>query len=382
MRFSEVFGHKELKASLCRTASSSRIAHAQLFSGPGGAGMLPLAVAFARYLLCKERHAEDACGQCPSCKMVNQLSHPDLHFAFPFTVKKEFPDCDSLLSEFREAFQEQPYLSYGDWMARLDGENKQGIIPVKESENILRKLSIKSYGGGFKIQIIWLPEKMNAAAANKLLKLLEEPPDQTLFLLVSEYEDALLPTILSRTQRLRGDRLRDEEIREALIQKKGLSQAEASTLSFLAAGNLRDAFFLASQERSAEDSPFERFRNWMRLCYKGDVLSLQKWVLENAEQSREAMKGFLVYSLHMIRESLVLNYGDEKLVHLSGEEMEFLRKFSGFIHKGNCRRMIEDLNEAAAQVEWNANLKILLTDLSLRFRDHLKIANPEVVAKV
>ncbi len=382
MLFADCIGQKEIKAQLLKNAGAERIAHAQLFASTEGSGALSLAVAFAGYILCQQRTATDACGTCPSCQMVKKLGHPDLHFSFPITVKVSLPDSDALLGEFREEFIRNPWFSYNDWMVTLDGENKQGIIPVKESESILRKLSLKSYGGGYKILIIWLPEKMNTQAANKLLKLLEEPPDKTLFLLVTENEEALLRTIVSRTQLLKIDRLRDEEVKAALIQKKGISEAEAENIAYLSAGNFRDALYLAAHETGNEETPFTRFRNWMRMCYKGDLLSVQKWVLECNELSRESMKGFFVYALHMIRESLVLNYGDEKLVRLSGEELEFLKKFSIYIHKGNCRKMIDDLNEAAMQLEWNANIKILLTDLSIRFRNHLRIANPAVKEKV
>ena len=189
-------------------------------------------------------------------------------------------------------------------------------------------------------------------------------------------------TIVSRTQLVKIERLSDTEIKESLVREKGLSEAEAGNIAYLAAGNYRDALVLAAHENAGEGTPFTHFRNWMRMCFKGDILALQKWVLEMNELSRESMKGFFVYSLHMIRESLVLNYGDEKLVRLSGEELEFLKKFSVYIHKGNCRKMIEDLNEAAMQAEWNANIKILLTDLSLRFRNHLRIENPAQKAKV
>ncbi|MCC7301764.1 MAG: hypothetical protein IT233_03890 [Bacteroidia bacterium] len=376
MRFRDVTGQEELKQILRRSAGSERIAHAQLFQGPEGSGMLPLALAFASYLLCERPDVNDSCGECASCRMTSKLAHPDLHLSFPFSVKKEFPDCDALLREFRDAVLAQPYMAYHDWMELLDGENKQGIIPVKESENILRKLSLKSFAGRYKIQVIWLPEKMNTQAANKLLKLLEEPPESTLFLLVTEHEEQLLRTIVSRTQSIKGDRLPDEEVKNYLLTRTSLSEKEAENISRLAAGNLRDALFIASEGNAGEDNPFARFRDWMRLCYKGDVPGIQKWVLRGSEFSRESLKGFLVYSLHMIRESLVLNYGDEKLVHLSGEEMDFLRKFSAFIHKGNCRKMMEDLNEAAVQLEWNANAKILLTDLSLRLRDLLKVPDP------
>ncbi len=382
MLFREIVGQKETKAGLLQSFNSSRIAHALLFSGPEGSGSLALAIAYAQYLLCQNKGTDDACGTCSSCLMAQKLGHPDLHLAFPITLNKESQNADDQVIGFRELFLADPYVSYSGWMSSLDGENKQGIIGVKESENILKKLSLTSYAGGFKIMIVWLPEKMNAQAANKLLKIIEEPPDKTVFLLVTENEDRLLPTIVSRTQLVRIRRLTDDEIFESLIRNKQLSESAAKSISWMAEGNYRLALDLAGKDGNAEESDFDRFRNWMRLCYKGDIIPIQSWVNSSAELSREALKGFILHSLQMVRESLLLNYGDAALVRLSGEELEFLKKFSVYIHKGNCRRMIQDLEDAGSAIDWNANIRILLTDLSLRLRNHLRVPNAEVKAQL
>lgn len=375
MQFSGIIGQSAVKQRLVRSAKEGRISHAQLFFGPSGTGGLAMAIAYAQFLLCQSPGENDSCGACASCKQAAKLSHPDLHFSFPLILDKDHKTSDSHLAAFRELFLEAPYMSYNDLMEALDAENKQGVIGVEECNEVLRKLSLTSYAGGFKIMIIWLPEKMNQSGANKLLKIIEEPPDKTVFILVTENEDQLLRTIVSRTQLVKITRLSDEDIRQALMERKQLSAEEAAKVAYLADGSFREALHYVGF-RAEEDYNFQQFRNWMRMCYKAEIVNLQKWAAEIAGEPREAQKGFLTYGLHMIREALLINYADPSLVRLSGEELEFLKKFAPFIHSNNSRKMIEEFNLALTQLSWNANSKILFTDLSLRFSQLIKAPVP------
>jgi DNA polymerase III subunit delta' len=383
MKFESVAGHNNIKSRLTSFVKEQRLAHALLFLGPSGSGTLPLAVSFAGYILCGNRTGDDACGTCPSCKMTERLSHPDLHFSFPIALKKNQETSDAWIQLFRESWLENPYMDYAGWMSRMDAENKQGVIGVEESTSIMKKLSLKSYSGGHKIQIIWLPEKMNHRAANQLLKILEEPPEGTLFFLVAEEEEKILQTILSRTQLVKVPLLTDEETATELVRLKGISMDEARGISFLANGSFSYALSLAGGFRPDESPHFLLFRDWMRICFKGDIFQIQKWVNDMAAASRETQKTFLTYGLSIIRESLMINYGDISLVRLGGEELDFLKKFAPYIHQNNCRKMIEELNLAINQMERNANPKILFTGLSLQFMVYLKIPaqNPENLSK-
>ncbi len=368
MLFKDIIGQTEVKKRLVHSVQENRVSHAQLFLGAEGSGALPLAIAYTQYILCKTRRGGDACGMCASCTKIGKLVHPDVHFVYPIAIKKnESEKSTDVVTEWREAFLQNPYLNLSDWFAHLDAENKQPIIGVEESGEILRKLSLTTYEGEFKVMIIWMPEKMNAPAANKLLKILEEPPDKTLFILVSENEEALLRTIYSRTQLIKINRLADEEIKKALIENKGLSAADASKIAYLADGDYNAALKLTAED-PAENLHLQKFREWMRMVFKADVISVIAWVEEiaNAKVGRENQKGFLLYGLNILRECLAGMYGDKKLLRVDGEELDFVQKLSTRLDGNICKQLSDELNEAIIHIERNGSGKLVFTDLSLK----------------
>ncbi len=269
--------------------------------------------------------------------------------------------------EWREAFLQNPYLNLHDWFSHLSAENKQPVIGVDESAEILRKLSLTTYEGEFKIMIIWLPEKMNVQAASKLLKILEEPPNKTIFILVSENEEALLRTIVSRTQLIKVNRISDEEIRVALIGNHKLAANDAARIAYLADGNYNAALKLIT-EKQDDNFYLYQFREWMRMCLKVDVAGIVGWVEEiaNAKVGREKQKEFLAYGLNIIRECLVGMYGDRSILRVDGEELDFVQKLSTKLDGNLCKQLSDDLNEAILHIERNGSGKIIFTDLSLK----------------
>lgn len=371
MLFSDVIGQEAVKQRLVQTVKDNRVSHAQLFLGPGGAGTLPLAIAYAQFISCTNRQAQDSCGQCHSCIKYNKLIHPDLHFVYPIALSKDARVSTDVISKWRSAFLDNPYMNLSDWFDYLDAENKQAVIGTDESTEILRKLSLTTYEAEYKIMIIWMADKMNQSAANKLLKILEEPPDKTLFVLVCENEDQLMRTILSRTQLVKVFRLRNDEIRQALVSKKGVSENDASRFAVLADGDYNAAQKLLTENENAAQN-LAMFQQWMRACLKMDFPKIMAWIDEMAPIGRERQKGFFHFSLHMIRESLMHSYGPQ-LVKLEGEELEFVKKFSPFIHGGNCELITDELNKAHMHIERNANPKMLLLDLSFRIYELLNI---------
>jgi DNA polymerase-3 subunit delta' len=375
MLFHNIIGQDEIKQRLIHSVKENRISHAQLFLGNEGSGSLALAFAYAQYIYCINKQEGDSCGTCPACIKCQKLVHPDLHLVFPVALSKEVEVSDDLIADFREAFIADPYLTLQSWFDALGAENKQPVIAVKESASILRKLSLTTFEGGFKMMVIWLPEKMHTAAANKLLKILEEPPDKTLFLLVTENEDQLLRTIVSRTQLINISKLPDAVMCEALERNRKLSPEEALKLSFLADGNYSKALKMLGEHESAA-MYLRLFQTWMRACLKFDAVKVIEVIEDITPLKREKHKEFLRYSLGILRECIVMNYADPSLVRLQGEELEFVRKFSRFIHAGNCEHFIEELNKAAAAVERNAAPKMLFMDLSFRANELLNIPVP------
>lgn len=368
MLFKDIIGQEEVKKRLVHSVKENRVSHAQLFLGAVGSGALPLAIAYTQYILCKTRRGGEACGMCSSCTKNSKLVHPDVHFVYPIAIKKgDVEKSTDVAAEWREAFLENPYLNLSDWFSHLDAENKQPIIGVEESGEILRKLSLTTYEGEFKVMIIWMPEKMHPSAANKLLKILEEPPDKTLFILVSENEEALLRTIYSRTQLIKVNRISDEEIKSALIEKNGHSSSDAARIAYLADGNYNAALKLTG-EGQTENQHLQKFREWMRMCFKVDVVALISWVDEiaNAKVGRENQKAFLLYGLNTLRECLVGMYGDKKLVRVGGEELDFVQKLSTRMDGNICKQLSDELNEAIIHIERNGSGKLIFMDLSLK----------------
>lgn len=373
MQFGTVTGQAEVKKRLVDSVLRGRVSHAQLFAGPEGCGALALAAAYAQYLLCTDKQESDSCGKCSSCVKSAKLVHPDIHFVFPIALSKDARISSDFAAEWREAFLANPYLGLGDWFTHLSAENKQPVIGVEESAEILRKLSLTTYEGEFKIMIIWLPEKMNPQAASKLLKILEEPTDKTVFLLVSENEEALLRTIVSRTQLIKVNRLSDEEIRTALIEN-GIADHVAARIAYLADGNYNAALTYISEQE--EKFHLNSFREWMRFCFRTDVPGVLSWVEEFAKAGREKQKEFLAYSLNSIRECLAVMYTDNKLLRVDGEELDFVQKLASRLDGNMCQKLSDELNEAILHIERNGSAKIIFTDLSLKVMRIVKQTQP------
>ena len=368
MQFKEVVGHQNIKEKLVYTVKENRVSHAQLFLGPEGSGNLALAIAYAQYLSCENKQENDSCGVCPSCLKYKKLVHPDLHFVYPVatskSVKKD-PVSDDYIEQWREIILENPYINQNRWYEIIDVENKQGIISKNESYEILRKLNLKTFESEYKIMIIWLPEKMNAFAANKLLKLIEEPPEKTLFLLVSENSEQIIPTILSRTQLIKIPKVDNESMIGALSDRFGLNLQKANDIVHLANGN----FFEAQNILNSSDEDnynFEQFTMLMRLSYQRKVIELIEWVDDISRLGREKQKSFLVYSLRLIRENFMLNIQNKDMAHLTNKEFEFSEKFSQFINQDNVYQLYEALNKAHVDIEMNAYNKIVFLDLALK----------------
>lgn len=366
MHFRDIIGQEESKQRLIKEAKEGKIAHARLFCGNEGIGKLPLAIAYARYLSCEHPTENDACGTCPSCIKYNKLAHPDLHFVFP-VIKKKNKDTvsDDYLTEWRELLQSTPYFNLNIWLKEMGAENQQAQIYVKESDEIIRKLSLKSSQGGYKIMIIWLPEKMNTECSNKLLKLLEEPPKQTLFFLISEEPETLLTTILSRTQRFNIPRIEEGDIAEALSREYGLEEKDAIDIAHRSEGSFLKA--LENIHLNEENQLyFELFVNLMRLSYQRKVREMKLWSENLAGIGRERQKHFLTFCQRMIRENFIYNFHQPELTYLSVEEKNFSNRFAPFINEGNVIGIMNELNEAQRHIEQNVNAKMVFFDFALK----------------
>lgn len=367
MYFKDIIGQETVKQRLRLEVCEGRVPHAQLFAGPEGTGALPLAIAYARFLLCTRRGEEDACGTCPSCVKLNKLAHPDLHFVFPVVKRKGGGDTvsDDYIREWRELAISTPYFGMNHWLDAMGAENQQAQIFVKESDELVRKLSLKSSEGGYKVVIIWLPEKMKVECANKLLKLLEEPPAQTVFLLVSEEPDRILPTILSRTQRINVPRLEDAEIAEALKARFGLQDTDAAETARLAEGSYLQALEII---HLSEDTQlfFGLFVSLMRLAYQRKVKEMREWSDTVAAMGRERQKDFLTYCQRMVRESFVSNFHRKEMNYMNREEENFTIRFAPFINERNVMGITDELAEAQTHIEQNVNPRMVFFDFALK----------------
>ena len=369
MLFANVAAPLALKNRLLEMASTKRIAHALLFLGNEGGPQLPLAIAFSQYLFCQTPSATDSCGVCSSCIKISKLAHPDLHLVFPIALSKDVRFSDHLVAEFREAFLSFPYLNLNDWFSNIEAENKQPIIGKDESAEILRKLSYTSYEGRGKIMLIWMPEKMNTDAANKILKILEEPPEETFFFLVSGSADGLLPTIISRTQLVKVNSPTTNEIATILASNFNLSEGHAQQVAELSQQNTREAFLLAD-DNIASTQNFILFQTFMRSCLRFDAFKISTWVDEFARIGREKQKQFLIYALHTIRNCHLMKHLPQ-LVSGTEEEKDFLQKFHPYINRQNQEGLTEEFNKAFYHIERNVSAKILFMDVALKTNELL-----------
>lgn len=363
MLFRNVIGHSELKNQLIQEVKEDKIAQTQLFSGKMGYGTLPLALAFIQYLFCENRSDLDSCGQCSGCKKVSDLQHPDLHFFFP-VVQAISKISSKHLTDWREQVKENPYFDLYDWTQRIDDRERKPIISADESQEIIRKTALKSYEGGYKVYVIWMAEEMNAICANKLLKILEEPPERSLFLLLCESIDGILPTILSRTQIVSVPRILDEDLVNYLVQKTMIDRETAQSFASFSEGNYLTAIQQLKQQENTDFLEF--FKNLMRSGFKKDVNAMLDWAEEAAQQSKEKQKLFVVYALHLIRQSILINYTAGSLVKLSQNESEFLKNFAKFIHGKNIQAFMQTMNDIHYHLERNANPRIVFTQLTFQ----------------
>lgn len=366
MFFKDIIGQTEAKQRLIKEIQEGKIPHARLFYGGQGTGKLPLAIAYARYLSCEHPGETDACGNCPNCIKYNKLAHPDLHFVFP-VIKQKNKDTvsDDFLTSWREMLQNTPYFNMNIWLEQMGAENQQAQIFVKESEEIVRKLSLKPSQGGYKIMIIWLPEKMNAECSNKLLKLLEEPPAKTVFLLVSEEPDALLATIQSRTQRFKIPGIGDNDIATTLVREYGIEEKAAVNIAHRSEGNWIKAL---EAIHTNEESKlfFELFVSLMRLAYQRKIREMKQWSETLAAMGRERQKHFLAYAQRMIRENFVCNFSNSSIVYLNEEEQNFANRFAPYINERNVINIMDELSEAERHIGQNVNARMVFFDFALK----------------
>jgi len=367
MKFWEIPGQRETIGRLISTVKSERVSHAQLFTGPEGCGNLALALAYAQYVSCENRSDVDSCGTCKSCVKYEKMIHPDLHFVFPVVKKDTDPVSDKFIDKWREFAAVSPYFSLTKWLNYIGAGNAQGLIFTSEAAEILRKLTLKSYESDFKVMIIWLPEKMHQVTANKLLKLIEEPPEKTLFLLVSDEPDKIVPTIVSRCQLVRIPSFSPTDLSSYLIERFRIHKGRADDIARVSNGNIIRAIELCENEDTSIQD-LDRFRMLMRYVWMKDVLSLISWSEELSAIGREPQKRFLAFSLHLFRENLMMNLGQGKngLVFLTGEEEAFSAKFNPFINEGNINTFVEEFSLAHSHIEANGNAKIVFLDLALR----------------
>lgn len=364
MQFQDVIGHEGLKTQLKSMIDNGRISHALMFTGKEGSGNLPLALAFGSYLLAKNSQDESA-----ALLKCAKFIHPDFFFCYPVNSTKKVTGSKifskDFITEWRQALIADPYLSNGGWLAQLGIENKQGVINVNQAKEILKDLSLKPYESQYKVMLIWLPEKMNNATANKLLKILEEPPQKTVFLLVSENPEQLLPTIQSRVQMVNVKPISQKEMAEALVSKSGIDAEQAKTVAKIAQGNYLEAQKLISENETRAFNQ-EMFIKWMRFLWQKEFYELMQWSESLSKVGRERMMQFFRYGLHIFRESLIMNYSDPSIQMTGGSEMVFVSKFSPYVNELNAIDMVQLFEEAEYHISRNANPKILIMDVSLK----------------
>jgi len=374
MQFSEILGQDYIKNHLIKSALSGRIPHAQLFVGPEGCGTLAMAIAYAQFLLCNTIENEKTGGDASCTLKFQSLSHPDLHFVYPNVTNEEVktkPKSADFIIDWREFVQQNPYGSLFDWYKHLGVQNKQGEIRVEDAQDILKSLALKSYEGGYKIMIVWMADKMNIAASNKLLKLVEEPPAKTLFLLISENEEDIIQTIRSRCQVVNFGALPETVITKALKEKYFLDDSSASKVAHQAQGNYNKAMHIVNND--TDELPFEKwFVDWVRAAFKakGNAAAVQElisWSEEIAGLGREGQKQFLNYCIVMFRQALLHNYETKSLVYLEPTVPNFtFDKFAPFVNGNNITPIFTELSDAIYHIERNGNAKIVLTDLSIK----------------
>lgn len=362
MQFNKIVGHATLKARLIGNLREGRVPHAQFFLGPRGSGTLPLALAYATYLLCEHPGEGDSCGQCNACRMAAKLAHPDIHLVFPIFLSKDAKTCEPSLGDWRSAVLEEPYLDDERWRERLKGENKQLRMGVDIAAEVVRKLSLKSFSGGWKVMLIWLPEFMDTLMANKILKVLEEPEPRTAFLLAGHVNDRILPTILSRTQLVKVTAPDPGEVTAAVLERfPDLSGEQARGIAARSEGDLLEAYAMAE---GREEEAFAFLRDWLRACYGRKWEEAVATADLFAKMGREKQKGLMTYALFLMRQCMLHLQDLPQLISSTGEELAFVQKFSNVLTMAGLEAIRMELETAHGHLERNANAKVLLLDLS------------------
>ncbi len=378
MQFTEVVGQQSIKQRFIRSVADGRVAHTQLFLGNAGSGTLPMALAFAQYVNCTKRTDTDSCGFCPSCVKFQKNAHPDLHFYFPNNTTsniKTKPESILLINEWREYLDVcKNYALSSDWYNFIGVGNKQGSINVRDAKNLIEKMALKPYEAESKIVIIWLAEKLNVEASNKLLKTLEEPPPGTIIILVAERYELIIPTVRSRAQLVKFNKLSVDDI-EAAMNKHAFADKldiDARALAKLSAGSWVEAVKLMNTSE-LEREHFDNFRKWLRLCFAPkNYRQLFAFNQEMSRLGREKQKMFLSYGLTVIHHCIMVNAKNYNAVKAIGEEYDFTTKFSPFINEANQDKIYELFNQAIYHVERNAHAGIIFTDMSFKLVNLLR----------
>lgn len=367
MYFKDIIGHQALKSQLIQEVKNHRVAHAQLFTGAKGVGKLPMAIAYARYLCCSNKQDGDACGECSSCKMMNKLIHPDVHFVFPI-VKTSSPKrekCDDYIFDWRKLVLENHYCELKDWLAEMQAGNKQAVIYTTEGDEIRRKLALKSSEGGYKVVILWLPERMHEAFANKILKLLEEPPEETVIIMISDDTEPIIQTIMSRLQLRVFNRIPEELLTSYLVEHNNYGNQMAGQFAHMAKGSV-NAMKMLIDDDSERVSYFQSFVNLMRLCYARKIHEMRRWSDDLSKKTREEQLRLVNYCQEMIRESFISNFHEPQMNYMTTNEQQFSSKFGRFVNEKNVFQIMHELDEVARHVKHNVNAKMIFFDFSLK----------------
>ena len=377
MRFKQVVGNKKIKNQLISSVENNRIAHAHLFSGESGGSKLIIAIAFAQYINCKNKLNEDSCGDCPSCKKYENLTHPDLHLIFPVLTNSKIkkPTSDNYITEFREEVLKNPYLTLNNWFDIFSKDNKtgkQGHIYIQEIESLHNKMLLKTYESEYRIVILWMPEYMQLSTSNKILKILEDPPEKTIFILVSEKPQNLLSTIISRLQITNVTNNTQNEKEEIVRNQNIIDEDEIKNMLNIKNGNLGDTIFLLNNDIK-EENYLEEFKTWMRLCYAMRFQELIQWTNDRSQKGRMDQSRFLEFSLKIIRMCLIYNYANTNIINPTEKETVFLSKFHTFINKNNITEITKRIESSIRNIERNANPKITIFELSLQLIKLLKV---------
>ncbi len=356
--FEQIIGQKEVKKNLIRTVKDGHVSHALLFSGADGTGSLPLAVAFAGYIFCEKPGVTDRCGNCSACLKMNALTHPDLHFSFPIVKTKKIDHAKVMMREFLAFFSKNPYMNLKAWEVEIAGDNKKSLITTRESDEIVKSLSLKSFSGGHKVMIIWHPEKMNNKAANKILKTLEEPSPKTVVILVAPNSEDLMPTIISRAQLIKCDQINDVAMTAALEARLGLEYDDAMRIARLANGDFYQATLLA-EAKEASSSFLNLFSTYMRGCAVRDYKAVMDACTQLAALSRDQQQSFIEYALEFIHQSVIFEYVGRESARFDAESLKFAERFAPFIAQSNLGGFNDVLSRAHYLVQRNVNAHLL-----------------------